>query len=36
LCTDLTLCVVALSILIHGVSTQPILAHYERRKKPPA
>lgn len=30
-CTDLTLSVVALSILIHGISTQPMLAHYERR-----
>jgi NhaP-type Na+/H+ or K+/H+ antiporter len=35
LCTDLTLSVVALSILLHGISTQPILAHYERQKKPP-
>jgi len=34
LCTDLTLSVVALSILLHGVSTQPILARYERRQKP--
>jgi NhaP-type Na+/H+ or K+/H+ antiporter len=34
LCTDLTLSVVALSILIHGISTQPILARYEQRKKP--
>ncbi|VVN66293.1 hypothetical protein PS712_00118 [Pseudomonas fluorescens] len=34
LCTDLTLSVVALSILLHGISTQPILAHYERQKKP--
>jgi NhaP-type Na+/H+ or K+/H+ antiporter len=33
LCTDLTLCVVALSILFHGISTQPILAHYERQKQ---
>ncbi|WP_085683683.1 MULTISPECIES: sodium:proton antiporter [unclassified Pseudomonas] len=33
-CTDLTLSVVALSILLHGVSTQPILARYQRRKKP--
>jgi NhaP-type Na+/H+ or K+/H+ antiporter len=32
-CTDLTLSVVALSILIHGISTQPILARYEQRKK---
>ncbi|RON51387.1 sodium:proton antiporter [Pseudomonas frederiksbergensis] len=31
LCTDLTLSVVALSILIHGISTQPMLARYERR-----
>ncbi|CAI8763083.1 sodium/hydrogen antiporter [Pseudomonas sp. IT-P12] len=33
LCTDLTLSVVALSILIHGFSTQPLLAWYERRKE---
>lgn len=33
LCTDLTLSVVALSILLHGISTQPILARYERQKK---
>jgi NhaP-type Na+/H+ or K+/H+ antiporter len=33
LCIDLTLSVVALSILVHGISTQPILARYERRKK---
>lgn len=33
LCTNLTLSVVALSILVHGVSTQPILARYEQRKK---
>ena len=33
LCTDLTLSVVALSILIHGISTQPMLAWYEHRKK---
>lgn len=33
LCADLTLSVVALSILLHGVSTQPVLAWYERRKK---
>ena len=32
-CTDLTLSVVALSILLHGISTQPILARYEQRKK---
>ncbi|MVV47984.1 sodium:proton antiporter [Pseudomonas sp. PB120] len=32
LCTDLTLSVVALSILVHGMSTQPVLARYERRK----
>jgi NhaP-type Na+/H+ or K+/H+ antiporter len=34
LCTDLTLSVVALSILAHGISTQPMLARYERRNKP--
>jgi NhaP-type Na+/H+ or K+/H+ antiporter len=34
LCTDLTLSVVALSILIHGISTQPVLARYEQTKKP--
>lgn len=33
LCADLTLSVVALSILLHGVSTQPILARYEQYKK---
>jgi NhaP-type Na+/H+ or K+/H+ antiporter len=33
-CTDITLSVVALSILVHGISTQPILARYERRKEP--
>jgi len=33
LCTDLTLSVVALSILVHGISTQPILARYEQLKK---
>ncbi|MFG6202887.1 cation:proton antiporter [Pseudomonas retamae] len=33
LCTDLTLSVVALSILVHGISTQPILAGYEQYKK---
>ena len=33
LCIDLTLSVVALSIVVHGISTQPILARYERRKK---
>ena len=33
LCTNLTLSVVALSILAHGISTQPILARYEQRKK---
>jgi NhaP-type Na+/H+ or K+/H+ antiporter len=32
-CTDLTLSVVALSILVHGLSTQPILARYEQRKQ---
>jgi NhaP-type Na+/H+ or K+/H+ antiporter len=31
LCTDLTLSVIALSILVHGISTQPMLSHYERR-----
>jgi NhaP-type Na+/H+ or K+/H+ antiporter len=30
-CMDLILSVVALSILVHGISTQPMLAHYERR-----
>ncbi|MCJ8206843.1 cation:proton antiporter [Pseudomonas sp. RGM2987] len=34
LCIDLTLSVVALSILVHGVSTQPTLAWYERHKQP--
>ena len=33
LCANLTLSVVALSILAHGISTQPILARYERRKQ---
>jgi NhaP-type Na+/H+ or K+/H+ antiporter len=33
LCMDLTLSVVALSILLHGLSTQPTLAGYERYKK---
>lgn len=33
LCTDLTLSVVALSILVHGFSTQPMLAWYEQRKQ---
>jgi NhaP-type Na+/H+ or K+/H+ antiporter len=32
-CSDLTLSVVALSILLHGISTQPILAGYEQYKK---
>jgi len=32
LCINLTLSVVALSILVHGVTTQPTLAWYERRK----
>ncbi|MBK5512087.1 cation:proton antiporter [Pseudomonas sp. TH15] len=31
-CTNLTLSVVALSILLHGISTQPILARYEQRQ----
>ncbi|MFW0754087.1 cation:proton antiporter [Pseudomonas sp. H11T01] len=30
-CMDLTLSVIALSILVHGISTQPMLARYERR-----
>ncbi|MCM2463512.1 sodium:proton antiporter [Pseudomonas sp. CG7] len=34
LCINLTLSGVALSILIHGVTTQPTLAWYERRKHP--
>jgi NhaP-type Na+/H+ or K+/H+ antiporter len=33
LCTDITLSVVALSILLHGISTQPLLARYEQRQK---
>lgn len=33
LCINLTLSVVALSILAHGLSTQPMLAWYERRKR---
>ncbi|MGY2258892.1 cation:proton antiporter [Pseudomonas sp. SDO55104_S430] len=33
LCTDLTLSVVALSILLHGISTQPMLARYEQRER---
>jgi len=33
LCTDLTLSVVALSILVHGISTQPMLARYEQRNR---
>ncbi|PVZ52618.1 sodium:proton antiporter [Pseudomonas sp. B1(2018)] len=33
LCTDLTLSVVALSILVHGISTQPMLARYEQRSR---
>ncbi|MNK91004.1 potassium/proton antiporter [compost metagenome] len=32
-CTDLTLSVVALSILLHGISTQPMLARYERHSR---
>ncbi|QXI26314.1 cation:proton antiporter [Pseudomonas vanderleydeniana] len=32
-CMDLTLSVVALSILIHGLSTQPMLARYERSQQ---
>ena len=34
LCTNLTLSVVALSILVHGLSTQPTLTWYESRKQP--
>ena len=34
LCINLTLSVVALSILVHGVTTQPTLAWYERHKRP--
>ncbi len=30
---SLTLSVVALSILVHGISTQPLLEHYERRHR---
>ncbi|MFY0727376.1 cation:proton antiporter [Pseudomonas sp. NFX15] len=33
LCADLTLSVVALSILVHGISTQPMLARYEQRTR---
>jgi NhaP-type Na+/H+ or K+/H+ antiporter len=35
LCIDISLSVVALSILVHGVTTQPALAWYERRKNDP-
>lgn len=35
LCSNLTLSVVALSILLHGLSTQPLLARYERHKQKP-
>ncbi len=35
-CTDLTLSVVALSILLHGIRPQPPLARYEQHKKPEA
>ncbi|WP_433741400.1 cation:proton antiporter [Pseudomonas putida] len=34
LSTDLTLSVVALSILLHGISTQPMLARYEQLNRP--
>jgi len=34
LCINLTLSVVALSILVHGLSTQPTLGWYERQQKP--
>jgi NhaP-type Na+/H+ or K+/H+ antiporter len=33
ICTSVTLTVITLSIVLHGVSTQPLLAHYERRSK---
>ncbi|MGE8064243.1 cation:proton antiporter [Pseudomonas sp. NPDC089569] len=33
LCTDLTLSVVALSILLHGISTQPMLARHEQYRR---
>jgi NhaP-type Na+/H+ or K+/H+ antiporter len=33
LCADLTLSVVALSILLHGISTQPMLVRYERHNR---
>ncbi|CAH0321239.1 cation:proton antiporter [Pseudomonas mediterranea] len=33
LCINLTLSVVSLSILVHGLSTQPTLAWYERHKR---
>ena len=33
LCADLTLSVVALSILVHGISTQPMLARYEQHNR---
>ena len=33
LCTGFTLSVVALSILLHGLSTQPLLVGYERYKE---
>jgi NhaP-type Na+/H+ or K+/H+ antiporter len=33
LCTDLTLSVVALSIVLHGISTQPLLARYEQNTR---
>ncbi|WP_407316261.1 cation:proton antiporter [Pseudomonas sp. nanlin1] len=32
-CISLTLSVVAMSILLHGLSTQPLLQHYERRSR---
>nr|AAP76495.1 Uvs010 [uncultured bacterium] len=32
-CADLTLSVVALSILVHGISTQPMLARYEQHNR---
>jgi NhaP-type Na+/H+ or K+/H+ antiporter len=33
LCADLTLSVVAMSILLHGISTQPMLARYEQHNR---
>ncbi|NBA98031.1 sodium:proton antiporter [Pseudomonas sp. R5(2019)] len=33
-CMNLTLSVVTLSVLVHGLSTQPMLAYYERHREP--